>query len=292
MSEARGEVTLAELAADEEKSKQNSALLTKIAERYTEAELRAIAAGARLTPGLPRVPIVEFEGEEICFAAIGDLHIGSVYFVEDWFFQMLDECAKREVQRIEVVGDVTEGMSRREGHVYELTHIGFARQKEYAYQLFSCWDGPIDMIDGNHDRWFLKNANAGANIVEDICQAIGPRACYVGSDEGNVVMNGAVVKLWHGEDSSSYATSYRVQKLIEAFSPGEKPNILLCGHTHKQIDMFSRSIHALSCGAMSRQSRWMRSKRLECHPGFWIVRATINAGGVAAFEPRWYPFYA
>jgi predicted phosphodiesterase len=286
VAEHEGEANVADLAREE-----LPAVLRKIQAQYTDAELKAIAAGGRLTPGLPRVPVVDFSGDEFTFAAITDLHMGSVYYVEEWLSRALEECAKRSVQRIEVAGDVTEGMSSRDGHVYELTHIGYERQRDYAVDQLAQWDGPIDLIDGNHDRWFGKVGDIGACIVKDIAERL-PNATYLGPDEGNVSVGGAVVKLWHGEDSSSYAVSYRVQKLVEAFAPGEKPAVLLCGHTHKQGYFCPRAVHALSCGALSRQSRWMRSKRMECHSGFWIVRMGIRGGCVSWLEPRWYPFYA
>ena len=58
-------------------------------------------------------------------------------------------------------------MSHRPGHIYELTHLGYAQQKDYAVKLFSQWtDTEIYAIDGNHDRWYIKSN--GSLIVKDI----------------------------------------------------------------------------------------------------------------------------
>ena len=185
-------------------------------------------------------------------------------------------------------GDVTEGMSNRPDQIYELTELGYSAQKQKSIEMLSMWDGPWYMIDGNHDRWFVKSS--GAYIVEDIAGSI-KNAVYLGQDEGDLILGDAVVKLWHGEDSSSYATSYRLQKLIESLSGGQKPNVLLAGHTHKQGYFFDRNIHVVSGGSMQLQSKWMRGKRIAAHVGYHIIDMTITDDGVTRFGIEWFPFF-
>ena len=265
-------------------------VLKRIQENYTEKELEAIAKGAQVTNVVYRTHKVSFEGDHVCFAHFTDTHMGSIYFVEKYFLQALEECEKEGVQFICHTGDVFEGMSKREGHVYELTHIGGTAQKDYGAKLIEQWKKPWYMIDGNHDRWILKSA--GILAVKELCDQV-ENAHFLGHDEGDLELKHDVtIKLWHGEDGSSYATSYRIQKIVESFSGGEKPNILLAGHTHKQIYMFERNIQCVSGGALSKQSKWMRSKRHANHMGFHIIHMWLNKTGVTKFSPTWYPFYA
>lgn len=266
----------------------STALLRQIAERYTAEELGAIARGARVGGHVRGETIISHDGDTVRLGVIGDTHIGSVYFRPEYMQRAYECFFEMGIGTILHVGDVVEGMSTRPGHVYELTHIGYDAQKEYAIEVMARWPGAWKCIDGNHDRWFIKSA--GALIVKDICAAL-PDAEFLGHDEGDVIVNGARVKLWHGEDGSSYATSYRVQKIIEAFTGGEKPNVLLAGHTHKALYLFERNVHAMSTGALSQQSKWMRGKRMANHTGFWTVEMVINGDGVARFTPTWYPFY-
>ena len=52
-------------------------------------------------------------------------------------------------------------MSHRAGHVYDLSEIGYDKQKAKAIEIFSQWtDSQIYAIDGNHDRWFIKSNGA------------------------------------------------------------------------------------------------------------------------------------
>jgi predicted phosphodiesterase len=264
-------------------------ILKKIAEIYTDKELSAIANGGRILPGKDRVPVVDFEGERVRIGAMTDTHFGSIYTDVNYVYQAFEEFKKEGVDFVTHSGDVTEGMSNRAGQVYELSHIGYTSQKKHAIDVLSQCPAPLYLIDGNHDRWHLK-AN-GAYIVEDIASAIG--ATYLGADEGDISLKGkATLKLWHGEDGNSYAYSYRLQKIIESYTGGEKPNVLFVGHTHKSLYIFERFIHCYSLGSMQKQSKWMRSGRIAAHVGFWIIDIYVGKKGVNKCTGTWYPFYA
>lgn len=265
-------------------------ILKQLTDRYTEKELRALAVGAMQQVDYTR-PIHDFRGETIRIGYMTDMHLGSIYTNPAYIRMAYDEFSRGTgVDFVAISGDVTEGMSHRAGHVYECSHIGYAGQKEHAIEVLSPWkESPIYMIDGNHDRWFIKSA--GAHIVKDICESI-PNAEFIGHDEGDIVLNdNATLKLWHGEDGSSYAISYRLQKLIESFTGGEKPSVLFAGHVHKQGYFFVRHVHCISGGAIQSQSKWMRAKRLASHTGFHIVELKLNEKGVASCRVEWFPFY-
>jgi hypothetical protein len=57
---------------------------------------------------------------------------------------------KREgIDRVFCPGDITEGMSGRDGHIYELTHIGASAQIEYASELINQIQAEVLGISGN-----------------------------------------------------------------------------------------------------------------------------------------------
>lgn len=267
-----------------------NATLKKIQEIYSEKELQAIAQGGRILPGIEKVPIISFSGKHIKIGVITDTHIGHQKFSEDRLFQAFEEFKKEGVDFIVHSGDVCEGMSHRPGHIYELDHLGYEAQKEYAIKLFSQWtDTDIYAIDGNHDRWFIKSN--GAYVVKDIDRRL-PNFHFLGHDEGDISLDGrATLKLWHGEDGNSYALSYRVQKIIEAFSGGEKPSILIAGHTHKYVKVFERNVTAISAGCIEGQTSWMRGKRISAAVGFIILDVWIGERGVTKIGDTWFPYY-
>ena len=273
---------------DQVGNKPDEKLFRQLKERYSDAELRRMANGALLVPEHESIEH-DFSGDEIVIGSFSDTHLGSNYTSVDMVNYAFDEFSRQGVDLITHCGDVFEGLSHRPGHMYECSHLGYSAQLEHGREVFGQWtDTPIYMVDGNHDRWYIKSN--GALIVDELCRGQ-ENLHFLGHDEGNINLNGIIIKLWHGEDGSSYAFSYRIQKIVESFTGGEKPNVFLCGHTHKATYIFDRHIHCVSAGAMQRQSKWMRSKRHASHTGFFIIRMGIGDTGVAWFEPRFYPFY-
>ena len=263
-------------------------LIRKITERYTPDELKSIANGRGLNTARSNPKRISFDGESIKVGFCTDTHIGDESFSDYLWEGFIRECEAEQVDIILHAGDLLEGMSNRPDQIYHLTDIGFSKQMDHAEDILSQTSIPIKIIDGNHDRWGMKAG--GILAVRDIANRL-EHVEFMGHDTGDIVINDTVWRLWHGEDGSSYATSYRVQKLIEAFTGGDKPHVLLCGHTHKQGYFFERNIHAVSGGALSYQSHWMKSTRKACHTGFWIIVATIRDGQVVKFCPTWYPIY-
>jgi predicted phosphodiesterase len=273
----------------EEKVDKPDALLRKIRERFNDDELRQLANAWAFNPkGLPK-PILTFEGDEVVVGFCTDTHIGEVSFNDSLWISFIEECKRENVSLIVHAGDVHEGMSNRPDQIYHLEDIGSSAQMDHAERLFKMTDIPIKVIDGNHDRWGIKSN--GLFMVRDLANRMPGNVEFLGSDSGYFYINGTRWMLWHGEDGSSYATSYRVQKLIEAFTGGDKPQVLLVGHTHKEISMFERNVHTVSGGALSYQSAWMKSKRMPCHTGFHIIRATIRDNQIVKFSTTFYPFY-
>ena len=271
-----------------EKQFEGKKLIRDIKESFTEKELSAMLKSKKSGRFSSESVKHDFDGDEITFGYITDTHFGSVYFNEDLLFSFYDECEKQGVDFICHTGDVSEGMSNRPDHIYQLTHLGYDQQKEYCINLLSQYEKPMYLIDGNHDRWFFKSN--GALIVKDVCKEL-DHLTFLGNDEGYINLKDVIIQLWHGEDGSSYAVSYRLQKLIESFTGGEKPHVLLAGHTHKQMYMIERNVHVVSGGALSYQSKWMRSKKLSCVTGFHIIKMCVRDKEVQWFEPRFYPFY-
>jgi len=262
--------------------------LIKIKETYSDDEIAAIAKGGRVSPGLPSMPIANFNGDVVTFGVISDTHIGSIYTDNSHILRAFNKFDEAKVDFVVHAGDVTEGLSNRAGHIYEVNQIGYTAQKKAAIEILKHCPAQLYMIDGNHDRWYVKGS--GAYIVEDIAKELG--AVYLGQDEGDIALKHHItLKLWHGEDGNTYAISYRMQKIVESLTGGTKPHIIIAGHVHKMMYNWLRHIHCIGAGSIQMQSKWMRSKRLEAHTGFWVIKAWLNDAGVGRFQPTWYPLY-
>jgi predicted phosphodiesterase len=97
--------------------------------------------------------------------------------------------------------------------------------------------------------------------------------------------------LFHPNDGTAYATSYKIQKLAESFEGGKKPHILIEGHYHKALYAFIRNIHCFESGTLCSQTQFMRGKKISAHKGFFIVELEASKNGIESISPKFYPAY-
>lgn len=257
----------------------------------TEAEAIAVIKGARNRPSVA-VKVNPGRTNHVKYLYISDEHIGHKEFREDLFMNAVKYAKREKVDFIVNPGDHLEGMSHRPGHIYELAKIGFNNQITYAAELYNMFGGiPHYGIDGNHDQWYFKPQNAGVIVGKEL-EARVKGYTHLGQDEGTIdVGTGLRIRLFHPNDGTAYATSYKLQKLIESFSGGDKPNIVHEGHYHKAMYMFSRNVHGFESGTLCGQTSFMRGKKIPAHMGFGIVDVKYNATGVVELDHKFIPHY-
>lgn len=234
---------------------------------------------------------VTISKESFSFGYLSDAHIGHKKFDPQLFAYMVKFFQREKPDFILNPGDHLEGMSGRPGHVYELAQVGLSQQLKYAVQLYGQLDNFDHYgIDGNHDQWFFKKNDNGVIVGEELQKSL-TKYHNLGQDEGTLEINGIRILLYHGGDGTAYATSYKLQKLIESLSGGTKPHIILSGHYHKALYMFSRGVHGLECGTLCGQTGWMKGKKIPAHMGFGLVRVFFNHRGVERFVHEFVPWF-
>lgn len=234
---------------------------------------------------------IKISRKSFSFGYFSDPHIGSTYFQPELFAYMVKFFKSEKPDFIMNAGDHLEGMSGRPGHVYELSHIGLSQQLQYAIELYSQLDSfPHYGIDGNHDGWFFNKNDNGVIVGEELEKSL-KNYHNLGQMEGNLTVNNIRIQLYHGGDGTAYAISYKLQKLIESYSNGVKPNIVLSGHYHKALYLFLRGVHGLECATLCGQTSWMRGKKIPAHMGFGIVHIIFNQRGVERFVHEFIPWY-
>lgn len=268
-------------------------IVDKLKRRYTHEELEQIARGEGIQKKFIPFPEIRLDGSHHRAVVISDTHIGSVYSPEEWHDTVAAfvNDPSNKVDCVLHCGDIVEGLKigRAGTQIYELTDIGFESQKDKAVALMRKYERPIYIISGNHDMYFKEFA--GADIVKAIANEV-PNMTYVGHDSADIDFDGCKVRLFHGGDGNSYALSYRLQKLVESYSGGSKPNILLAGHVHKFCYILERNIHAVSVPCMQAQTSFMRGKKLAAHTGFLVLDFDTANGEVRNLSVKMYPFYA
>lgn len=262
----------------------------KLQQRYSREELEMLLKGEGLQDKKLRYPKICLHGRHHKIGVIADGHLGSKYSPVEWHLEAFKEFEKEGCECVLHCGDLVEGLTPRRvsTQIYELSHIGYKAQKELALEVFSQCSLPVYAISGNHDAYF--NEFAGANIVEDICNEM-PNMTYLGADFADINIDGAVIRLGHGNDGSSYAYSYKLQKVVEALTAGKKPNIYLQGHYHKFNYCYVRGVHAVSCPSLQMQTPFMAGRKLEAHTGFLVIEFDVMDSSVKNFQLRLYPYY-
>jgi predicted phosphodiesterase len=249
----------------------------------------------------PKIPVRKVYNHSITgrfsIGILADSHIGSKYFDRELFAWAGEVFRKKNVQNVYHAGDVVEGhySPTRGGHIYELTHIGFTNQLNYAAKLFDEHFKKLHVhaILGNHDITTIIQSGVGANIGEALEVKLGKNKFeYLG-------INNAIIKLGpcttmmlnHPSDGSAYAHSYKIQKLVESFESSQKCSILIEAHFHKALYMFLRNIHCFEAGCIQSQTDFMRGKRLAAIKGFWVLDLEIGSSGIVSLSPTFYPCY-
>lgn len=264
---------------------ENIILAGKMRDKYSKKEIERLVSDKSTGLNEINIETVKLKGNNsIKFAVLSDLHLGSIFTSDTFVREAIEYVNNLDLDFVALTGDVTEGMSNRDGHVYELSHIGYAAQKEYAISLLSQIKHKIFAISGNHDLWYFKSI--GARVVKDICDAI-PNATFLGEDFATLrIPNGPDIGLWHGgsDGGGSYARSYRMQKIIESIDVKNRPKILLTGHDHKYVSIYTGGVYGLGCGSMQSQSNWMKGKRLEANTGFITATASFEGDEIIQFN--------
>lgn len=258
---------------------------------YSEAEIKGILQQLKNKPvqhsGKPYV----CGKDKVKYGLISDSHIGHRCYDSKLMTWAAKEFDKQNVDFVIHSGDIVDGFyTNRPGHVFELTHIGADAQLEEAVKELGQIKQPLYFITGNHEgNTYYKNA--GHDIGKRLEERL-DNAHYLGQGSGEIILkHNYKIKMIHPEDGSSYAISYKPQKIIESLEGGTKPAILHIGHYHKAEYIFYRNVHCVQSGTLESQTPFMKSKGLSAHKGFWIIEVTIGKNGITSFKPEFFSAY-
>ena len=226
---------------------------------------------------------INFPERHVKFLVFGDPHIGHMNYRPDIMDKMTKDAKKQHCDFALNAGDTLEGMSGRDGHIFELYKIGYTAQKKYFDEEFSKFDilgkdfkvFSIEAQD-SHSGWYHNKANAGVEIGDEL-EKTNKHYKFIGYDEQDLILdNGLKLRLRHPGGGTAYAISYKLQRYIESISGGQKPHAVFQGHFHKADYLFYRNIHSYDVGCLEEQSPFMKKKGTPAHLGYWIVDMKLN----------------
>lgn len=242
---------------------------------------------------IPKVTKLIWEGKRIIeFGLIGDTQFNSKYSQITYLHQFYDYCKELGIHDIYHTGDIDDGEQMRVGHQYECYTQGADAHVAEIVKNYPKIEGiTTHFITGNHDASIYKKC--GMDIGVAIAEKR-PDMRYLGRDCARIELTPhCVMELRHPWDGTAYALSYKPQKMIEAFDPDTKPNILAIGHYHKLEYLFYRNIHCFQTGCFQSQTPFTRGKGISVHMGGWVIRVYVDDNGfIQAVLPTLFPFYS
>jgi len=259
-------------------------------QHLSDEEVSTLANGLKYKTQAQTKKYNHSRGIHFKFALIGDTHMGNKSFDLDALVDFYKICKKEGVTEVYHAGDIVDGLHVHRGQEYELYALGLFQQTKDVIENYPDIKGITTYyIKGNHDQWYEKNA--GANIDDKIDSCRDDMVC-LGADEADILVGKkTILRLMHPGGGSSYALSYKPQKIIESIEGGNKPNILGIGHYHKSLQMFYRNVFCFLTGTFEHQTPFMRSKNLAAALGGWIIEGKAGKkGGIKELNAKFIPY--
>ncbi len=240
-------------------------------------------------------------GTHFKIGLVSDTHLCSKYQRLDVAEMAYDEFDRQGISTVYHCGNLIDGYLE---HINpnEVLFRGVTDQSYYCANNYPSRAGITTFfISGDcHEQWGGKSA--GLNVgeyVQMVAEKEGRNDLkYLSHLEADIEFinkekeGRSILRLLHPGGGSSYAKSYQIQKTVESYQGGVKPDILACGHYHSTGYFMVRNVHTLLVPSMMDQSSFMRKKRLSSEIGFIVLEFSLDkCGGVSGFFPKFYPFF-
>lgn len=216
--------------------------------------------------------------QTITFGLMGDTQINSKYTQLTHLHNFYDICASRGITTVYHTGDIDEGEQMRMGHQYECYTQGVDDHVAEIVKNYPRREGITTyFITGNHDASITRRCgcNIGKMIANERDDMI-----YLGQDRARInITPKCTLELRHPWDGTTYALSYKPQKMVESFDSDDKPNILAIGHYHKIEQLYRRGVHVFQTGAFQSATPFTLGKGIAVDMGGWIITIKVDREG-------------
>lgn len=235
-----------------------------------------------------------FTGENVKIGIVSDTHLCSKHQQLTHLKAIYRRFREEGISIVLHAGDLLEGRNMYRGWELEVLLHGADDQVAYAVANYPREEGITTyLINGNHDASFT--VNAGVNVVKLVCDQRKDMV-YLGSYGAYLDLPGGMrAYLHHGAGGVAYARSYKLQKAVENFSPGNKPKLYISGHYHVAAILPDyRNVYAMHPGAFQSQTEFLRRLGVAPDVGGLILDYMVNPDSdkfdLAYIRSEWIPF--
>lgn len=244
----------------------------------------------------PRVTVEHFYGPEVRFGVVSDVHIGNHHSLEEELHEAYAVFEKEGITEVYAPGNLIDGEKTYRGQEYEINVMGV---DNVVANLARVWPKVTGITTHHiasstcHEGYYFKSAGV---LIGKLFDAARSDFNYLGQDEADIVVHDSEVRptlrIVHPGGGASYADSYRPQKIVESYSGGEKPMMLVIGHYHKCGMYDIRDVMVINAGCLERQTPFMRKHSLVARMGFWVVEAKFTEeGSLRRFNTEWFKYH-
>jgi predicted phosphodiesterase len=222
---------------------------------------------------------------------VSDTHFGSTCQQVTLLHEAYKTMASMGIKDVLHAGDLCEGNGKQfRGQIYEMFLHGADSMTDYTIKNYPRQKGiTTHVIGGSHDYSFYKED--GNDILAKVAKARSDIK-YLGMFGAYMNFGNISLYLMHGSSGNAYARSYKMQKIIEQFSPTNKPNILILGHYHTECFLPSyRNVIGVQMPCFQTQTNYLKAKGLYPELGFAILEVFPDAKGISHFIIDFHPYF-
>lgn len=246
--------------------------------------------------GGKRIEVEHFYGDDVRFGVISDTHWGNHHALEEEVHEAYAVFKREGITDVYAPGNLVDGEKTYRGQEYEIKVMGADNVADYVARGWPKIPGITTHHVASstcHEGYYLKSSGT---LIGKLLEYRRADMKYLGLDEADVVIHPGearpVLRIVHPGGGTSYADSYRPQKIVESYSGGEKPTILVIGHYHKGGSYDIRDVQVLQAQCMERQTPFMRKHSIRAVLGFWIVEAMFTPdGSLRRFRSEAFKYY-
>lgn len=174
------------------------------------------------------------KGEVVNIIPVGDTHIGSSQFNEEFFEYWLETVKSiKGNRRIYLMGDMLESASKKVGNSAYSTNLTLEDQKAYLMDVLNpLKDDLVGYCKGNHEARLIKDYNF--DIVRDICRELDIPSYNQNIDSFNVNDFSFDVFTRHGKGANG--KRHLAMGKLERNTTDIMADLYLEGHNHRMMN--------------------------------------------------------
>ncbi len=227
----------------------------------------------------------DYEPNKYRVAVCGDLHFGSKQAQPTLFLEFVDKMFNEEIKTLIILGDIVEGLSKRDGSVHHRFLHSIDNIYDYTAEKFDQFADnfeKIHIIEGNHDAT-LNKRDDGFDLcrhLSDDFRTIHYHPTPISSINPVTIDGGVHAIMYHGSGNCTKNLTQRTRtKTIDFLNMGREFSCLLAAHCHRSSFDKWLNVYGISVGCFQTITDYLATKGMVPEIGGTVLEYNINRKG-------------